>query len=400
MAVDCELRLDFAKGVSPKKLNASIGRSGLKLATVNGPTDDRVGFQVLENPKAGIIQRVREEHNEAFVAKLPRVMERMLLVDSGGKQLNDAAYTDLVGRESLQENFLPIAAALTRTDRPSQAVIRVVHGASTEVPYRGISYPVPALVLAEQLISEGVDTQLQMIYANHISGSLNDRDLAEVRAEGRLLARAQRSFAQRFFPEKVAEAMVFLEDRPLAEVPHIEAEMRRLAIVMAEVLPEGLKEQLKEKDSKHGGNGKQMDYAGAHLLVHNAPSGDLFRPMFEDQALAYDPQIIFNYGGGSEGDYYHARTIAVPLAGEDYQTRNLQFFSRHRFPGYFTNGGDISLRAVLETGEVPIFDRKNANFSRGAGADINYLIKVAEARGNGLDDLKDYLSSFRKEVYA
>lgn len=399
MSIDLETRLNFAQGLNPRKLDASLGRSGLKLAAVTGPTDEKARMELLSSPKISEIAPVPAKQNNEFIARLPKVMERLLLVGPDGRGLNDQAYTDLVGKESLEADFLPIAASLTRTDRPPQAVIRVVHGASTEVPYRGIGYTASALSLAELLIGEGVDVQVQSVYANHISGSLNDRDMEKARAEALLLAKAQKSFAERFFPEKVANAQIFLEDRDLSTVPYISAEMRRLAMVMGEVLPDDLKAKLKEKDGKHGGNGNHMDYAGAHLLVHNRGSMELFQPMFEGQAEAVDPKVILNYGGTSEGDFYHARTIAAPFAGTEYQLPNLQYFSRFRFPGYFTNGGDISLRAVLEGGEVPVFNRKEPNFSRGAGADINFLIKSMEYRGKSVDDLRDFLTSFRRDLY-
>lgn len=400
MVIDIETRLDFAKGISPRKLTSSIGRSGLKLAEITGPTGIKVGEGILGSPKIGKIEPVRADDNSAFVARLPRVMERLLLVDQVGRQLNDAAYTDYIGRDSLETDFLPIAAALARTDLSPQAVIRVVHGASTDVPYRGISYHLPALVLAEQLINEGVDVQIQVIYANHISGSLNDKDLEKARTEGMLLARAQKGFAERFFPESVVDSMVFLEDRDLATVPYFETEIRRLALIMGDVLPDDLRAQFRAKDGKHGGNGNHLDYTGAHLLVHNRGSIELFQPLFEGQAEAIDTKIILNYGGGSEGPFFHARTLAAAFAGPEYQILNMQYFSRHRFPGYFTGeGGDISLRTVLSSGEVPAFDRKNPNFSRGAGADINYLIKFSQYKTGGDESLRDFLTTFRRQVY-
>lgn len=396
MSINLEAKINY--GISQRKLTTAIGRSGLKLANISGPTNERIAAGISEELSSQDVQLANIGEAVAYGARLPRVVERLLLVGTDGRQLNDSAYTDLVGKESLEKNFVGIATALAKPEIPSLA-IRVIHGASTDIPYRGVSYPVPSFVLAEQLLGEGVDVQLQIIYANHISGNLNDRNLDEVKGQSKFLARAQKSFAEKFFPE-IADSLIFLEDKDFSNMPGSNSEMRRLAQIMGDVLPDQLQQQLKMKDKKHGGNGNHLDYSGAHLLVHNRASMELFQPMFEDQSVAKEPAIILNYGGGSEGDFYHARTIASSFAGKDYQMPELQYFSRHRFPGYFLGeGGDIALSTVLASGEVPVFDRKNPNFSRGAGADINYLIKVAKERTGSIDSLGDFIGAFRREVY-
>jgi len=289
-----------------------------------------------------------------------------------------------LGLGKLDVGFLiPIASDIASGKK---ATIRIVYGASEEVPLRGLSYPLPAFMLMERFNDGGFEIpELQVIFATHISSILNSLDSERVGFQTKLLSSCLADYVRTFFPQ-IADKVRFLQDVPLEKDSFIREEMIEITRILRSYLSSEAFEELMSK-----GNGRARInpyYGAAHLLVHDSDNSEIFEALDGKGDVGMSESII-SFGSRQEELFYKIRFELKPHLGDNYNhLPTLQFMTRHRVPPYYmARGGDISLHKAIEEGEIPNFEVAKAAFY-----DINHLIRESERRG----DLDSFLESSRR----
>lgn len=325
------------------------------------------------------------ERFAAFNKLLPQTAERMLLV--GDSIARTESYIYGIGAEDIG-NFTRtvdkiVKSKIEGTDHG--VVMRVVFGATTEMPLRALSYILPALSYLENMQRGGLPLpQLQIVFPHHLSSQLNRMPDGVAEKEAFKLAVVARDFIDEFFPQ-VAESVVFMQDYPLVKGSVMRNEIIQIAQSVDENMEPEDKEDLAKKGEIHGGSRTYILYAAAHILVHDGPAGDgILQPMFEDQAQVSDPSTIISVGGKSEVRFYNLRhRVKYAVGGKyDYLINTLQFFTRHsNAPYYMAKEGDAGLaQAILDPGT------RSQPTSTSAAYDLEYLEESSKHRGHIFSD--------------
>lgn len=339
--------------------------------------------------------------NDGIKAK-SRYFNSVLLERGFGLEGQDAAYLNALqvllmnsitsrGERYVEElggedgvNLAYIARDLVEPD--FRVAIRVVMGATEEMPLRALSYLAPALQMMESFKERNVYVpQLQVVFANNISGVLNGQDQTKIADQTQRFALLARDYTSEFFGN-VSDSVIFLMDKPLDKGSVIRGELIDLTKVLIEHLSDETADQLSKKGMRFSSRVNNF-YAAAHVLVHDIDSEDILVPFFPDQNDAVNPQSIISLGGQQEKLFYKIRHEIKPHLDPKYRSvRTLQYFTRHYVPPYYmANGGDVSMDSFLQglNGQREI--------SRTAGYDLNYLYGISNARGN----FDDFLTAKR-----
>ncbi len=304
-----------------------------------------------------------------FNGALPKVTETLLLATD--PPIHKSSYIREVGQKDFG-NFFPVAIALSLDD---EVAIRVVHGATTEMPLRSLTSMIPALVIMESLAKAGVKVpQLQMISAHHISADLNDIDFNAARKEAEKFAISGRRFLQDLFPQ-VEGNVTFLEDRPISETGDVLGE---LVESLDSNIPTDVKEQLMQKGLANGGGSNHMHYASAHVLVHDLRIPDLMRPLNSDQPRPVDYSHLINIGNVQERFFYNLRKALMNAGIGDYPTvTGIQYITRHSTPPYYMDlKGDVRLDREIDLDDLS----QNLGIGPLAMRDYEYLRDASNRR--------------------
>jgi hypothetical protein len=222
---------------------------------------------------------------------------------------DEMAYVHSLGEHDAA-NLLNMAEFSGRT------ALRLVMGATTDMPLRALHYAGVALHLAQRL---GV--QAQIVHTNHVGAAVNHTALNVSNAQAELLNP---------YIQDAAEAMGFSGfvhaiDRPLDLAELEESLSPRLE----------LSEQLERMGQRNGGNPAQ--YLLAHLAVHDTDLLEL--DPIAASAEPIRPGLIISVGAQSERPFYDSRMrtrrrlardgIAIP-----HGVATAQIFTRHRFSPY------------------------------------------------------------------
>lgn len=309
-----------------------------------------------------------------FNLALPKTYEAMLLV--GGSVLADSYIEEIGGNDAKQ---LPgIGVDLISQGNGTGIVLRQVFGATPEMPLRALSSLPPPLIYMENMRKQGIEQpQLQMVFANHISATLNHMDMDQVQEQSRKFVNIAQGYVDEFFPDLV-DAVVFLEDTPLEKDSVLRRRLIEVVRVLDGTLSDATKSELMAK-AMNRSNRVNPYYGAAHLLLHDASLPESLVPVLDDQAAAVDPKTIISIGGHQEKLFYRIRHELKPHLGEDFNTVNtLQYFTKHRVPPYYmAQGGDVPLSAVLNGDDLYGID-----VSATAAYDLRYLHKVSQDRGD------------------
>ncbi len=302
----------------------------------------------------------------------------MLLINRRG--LLDEAYMDHLGGLGGYDyqNLPELGVQMASTDKQdlTHTAIRIVYGATEQMPFRGLSYILPGLVFMENLQKTGVRLpQLQVIFANNISSRLDYLDINVSREQAQRLTLVAKSYVQTFFPD-IAGSVVFLEDMPLEKGSVIRNELINVRSVLKDKLSTDLESALREKGKNNGGFRTSSFYCAAHPLFHDADLEGSLKPLIDDQAQAVRPDAIISIGGHQEKDFYRLRHALKPHLGPSYQKKTIQFFTKHYVPPYYKDRmGEPSLDEVL-SGEDPSPDGEAAKH------DIVYFYQTSSSRGD------------------
>lgn len=292
------------------------------------------------------------------------------------------AYIDGIG-EFDSNNILLLARNLALGNEIP--VFRVVYGATLKMPLRGLSYFLPALVLMRRLKEANFDVpQLQLIFANNLSGYLDGLDLRRVREESLAFSQIAKSYIEKFFPD-LSQRVIFLEDSKLEK----NSLLREKLIEAHQMLRVGITGYSRGELLKKGPEDRRrlgLFYAAAHLLVHDQIL-PIFRPLLPTDNPEEKPGFIVSIGGIQEERFYLVRHEIRSCFEGGFLTKTLQFFTKHSVPPYYmARGGDIALDQV----DLSI-DR--AQIAKAAGYDLAYLFSTTERT-----KLLDFIRNRKEEV--
>jgi len=329
----------------------------------------------------------RIEEVATFNAALPKITEA--LVSTKGKGLSEGNYVREIGGNDYN-NLTTIAVDIaSKGAYESETVIRVVFGATDRMPVRALSYMLPALTLMDGLQQDDIKPpQLQIIFANNISSTLNRMNYVRIAEESRRFTDVAQEYIQEFFP-KLSGSTVFLEDTPLEKNSLLRDKLLQVTRSLKEMVSFETREALFNKG--YNGNRRiNAFYGAAHILVHDIDIPVLV-PIVSEQASTVRARNIISIGGYQEQFFYALRHAVKPHLGKDYnKIKTLQYFTRHHVPPYYmARDGDIALDVVL-SGQRD----KYPEVGKAVQYDLDYLMEVSSRRG----DLKAFFDKQRRGI--
>ncbi len=343
---------------------------------IGGENDGRKGKARYFEPHllASRAPELGETEKNDYGNSLLKVLDVML----GEKHaVLDESYVAGLGGLDYQ-NLPDLAAQIAAgNENSSKMTIRVVYGATEEMPLRALSYILPPLIFMGSMKKEGITPpQLQIIFANNISSRLDLLDLNKTQVQVQIFSSIAKDYIATFFP-KLVESTVFLEDKPLEKGSVFRNELLRVASVLRNDLGEDVKEELLLKGKNNGAFRTYPFYGAAHLLIHDADIKGSLMPIFTDQPVSVSPDTIISFGGYQEQVFYKLRHALKPNLNSSYRdTKTLQYFTKHRVPPYYmARGGDVSLADTL-------MGKEESEIAVAAQHDIYYLQKVSLSRGD------------------
>ena len=389
-----------ARRVSEKTISKEYSRKLLgrlkgifdasQLTFVGGTFDGKVGKShhfMPHLPPFPLDYGARLEEVAAFNVALPKVTEA--LVSTKGKGLSEGNYVREIGGND-HNNLTTIAVDLaSKGASESGTVTRVVFGATDRMPVRALSYMLPTLTLMDGMEQDGIKPpQLQVIFANHISSTLNRMNHAHVAGESRKFTGVAQEYIREFFP-KLSGSTVFLEDTPLEKNSLLRERLLHVTRSLKDKVPFETREALLNK-GKNGARRINAFYGAAHILVHDIDI-PMFVPIVSEQTSMVRPHNIISIGGYQEQFFYNLRHELKPHLGRDYnEVKTLQYFTRHRVPPYYmARDGDIALDEILSRHR-----NRDSTIGKAAQYDLNYLTQVSSKRG----DLETFFDRQRRGI--
>lgn len=317
---------------------------------------------------------------QTFNDKLVETTDRMLLSEAEFLLPRSIRLPNIEGLGGYDFQNVPDIATQVALGRRPSVVIRLVFGATEQMPYRALSYLLPALTYIEHVnLTNDVVSQLQVIFVNNISSRLDHLDTQVVKQQAKKFAQIGKQYTSEFFPD-VEDKVVFLEDTPLDKNSDLRRRLVALTQTLRRIGPEDIMDDLVRKAANNGGGNTYAFYGAAHILIHDIDLPDALVPLLPNQPeRVVDPEVIISIGGRKEETFYRLRYTLKPHLDPEYsRTKTLQFFTNHSVsPYYMARGGDISLDDVLS---------KSLNvggihdISKPARKDIDYLELVNRRR--------------------
>ena len=354
------------------RLKAGFDRS--PLIVVGGADSGRTVTSRLLLPSVDTIVAPRTGNpmvDAQFNADLPGVSDVLL-----GNTV-DLNYVRGVGGADIK-NEPGIAADIARGD--SGTVFRIVYGATTEMPLRALSYPLPALQMMDALSARGLQTpDLQIVFANHFSTEVNNIQLETAQEQTDNFTATFDAYVATFFPH-LSTNISFLEDNPLDSIPDA---VDHLANAQQTLLGTSFTstEKVSLKGERSEYRGDSLLYGAAHLLYHDLAIPGLLK-YTDGEPLEGLPHTIINIGGVQEEAFYSLRSDLRNALDDSHNVRTLQLFTRHTVPPYYmalnttrTEISDIRLHDGIQ-GHVPTTDIAPA-----ALYDLKYLDAVSQSMG-------------------
>lgn len=302
-----------------------------------------------------------------FNVKMPFVTERLL-----GVRSIHPTYIEGIGDDALENLPQTVVDLAAKGADASGTVMRIVYGATTEMPFRALSYPLPALTMMEEMQldpQKGIEPpQLQIVFATSTSATRNGIDVGNASEEALKCAELTRAYVQEHFPN-IAHRVAFFSDRADSDANNeIERIAQSLSRHPGSDLKDGLQRRGEVFDLK-----KSLEYGAAHVLFHDISLPDLLTPLFPDQADIVIPSSIINIGGKQEQFFYGVRRHLRDQVNGDYTfVPTIQLFTMHHVPPYYmARGGDLS----IDTNAFSLEGVANA-----AARDLRYLQDVTRVR--------------------
>ncbi|MFF7954017.1 hypothetical protein [Streptomyces griseorubiginosus] len=259
--------------------------------------------------------------------------------------------TAAIGTEARRTGYLhglpsqgvdPLLEAITQAVH-TPLVLRVVFGASTQVPLRALSYVLPAVWMAERLTATGLrPPQLHVILAGSLGAEIASLPGRDVDEETKLLAGSLDRMLAVLAPGRYG----IYRTLP-GTTGDLHGRLRQLVNALA---PAQRAHVLDRLDGKGGSTSPDTTllYAAAHVLLHDRAAVPL---VLDSGHPAPENPVVIDIGGLQERHFYQARrlfTSAMGISGP-----GSLILSRHSVPPYtMARGGDIGLSQFLRSGQV------------------------------------------------
>jgi hypothetical protein len=220
-------------------------------------------------------------------------------------------------------------------------VLRVVYGASTQVPLRALSYVLPAVRMAARLAAAGHrGCHVQVVLAGTLGGRLNALAEETVAEQTALLGHCLRRLLSFVGP---VDHSVYGTSAP----PPV---LGALTDLVAALPPDRRALVLDRLDGKGGAvHAEQtLRYAAAHVLVHDRPRDRAPVPLTltHGTPAPADPAVI-DVGSLQERHFHDVRRWFARSTGAEEP--GALVLTRHSVPPYtMARGGDLALRDFLD----------------------------------------------------
>lgn len=365
---------------------------GCQLKLVGGQFDGKTAKSIQIMPSLPVypLDQMDDLKAAEFNASLPKVYEKLLFVNDP-ISFRDS-YIDGLGGNDMHD-IHSLAQDVANREKP-KIVIRIVMGATGTMPLRSLSYVIPGLVMAENLKSIGLNPQVQIINALHISSSLSNVDLETAKKQAELFTSVSEEYISKFFPQ-TERNVVFLKDKPIDDELHTQIQV--IEEVVKKQSSANSKTTLCVKGQNHDAQDNSYLYASAHVLMHDMKAEDILSHTHPDQPQIMDPSVIISIGGKQEGLFYQIRHEVKPFISNNEGTRTIQYFTSHHVPPYYVDrNGDVSLSSALSRSKYELEDlieivrnvpSEISPVGRSAKYDLSYLHNITDKRG----DLFDFL---------
>jgi len=220
-------------------------------------------------------------------------------------------------------------------------VLRVVYGASTQVPLRALSYVLPAVRMAARLAGSGHrDCHVQVVLAGPLSGRLNALGEETVAEQTELLAHCLQRLLSFLGP--VAHS-VYRASAP----PRV---LGALTDLVAALPPDRRARILCRLEGKGGARHEEQTllYAAAHVLVHDRTDDRTHVPLtLRHGTPAPAHPAVIDVGSLQERHFHDVRRWFARATGAD--DPGSLVLTRHSVPPYtMARGGDLALRDFLD----------------------------------------------------
>ncbi|MGW2517174.1 hypothetical protein ACWC09_09095 [Streptomyces sp. NPDC001617] len=217
-------------------------------------------------------------------------------------------------------------------------VLRVVYGASTEVPLRALSYVLPAVRMAARLTEAGHRAaHLQIVLAGALGCRVNGLSGPVVAAETDLLARRLDRLLSSLAPGRYGVYGTL----PSADV------LDALSDLVRSLTPARRAEVVERLGGKGGATADEQTllYAAAHVLVHDRAAVPL---VLEQGSPVPENARVIDIGSLEERHFHDVRRLFAAGAADGTGPGAL-VLSRHSVPPYtMARGGDVGLREFLD----------------------------------------------------
>lgn len=319
---------------------------------------------------------------QTIIKKLGQYSYKDTIYNQGNTNIHrPTVIGDIIGKNSRKNNYidgisdendiLKITRSATETcsNLKTPITFRLVYGATEQASLRSLSYPLPILSIIKEISNiNNINPNLQIIFANNLSGNLNDLDENKTSAESNKIMSGINHIAKDM---GLNNQIGFYYDNKNINYDNL----KHLAREFANNTPSQLLQTLRGKGDSNDLE-KTCLYAAAHYEIHDNP----------DTKLEYITGIkmpektnIIDIGGVQEKYYRAVRLLIAEIVETDINTA--QIYTRHHVPPYYmARGGDIPLDK---------FDNINTleNIATAAKPDLIYL-------NNKVD-----LRKLQKEVY-
>ncbi|MFJ9580738.1 hypothetical protein ACIRQF_30660 [Streptomyces sp. NPDC101191] len=287
--------------------------------------------------------------------------------------------TAVIGPEARRTGYLhglpaqgvrPLLQAVDKAVR-TPLVLRVVYGASTQVPLRALSYVLPAVLMSTRLSASGCSAPyLQVVLAASLGCRINALAERDVSEETAVLAKSLDRMLAVLTPGRYG-----IYSTP----PNTDDVLAALHQLVTALTPAQRERVLDRLAGKGGATADEqtLRYAAAHVLVHDRAAVPLALSKGEP---APENATVIDIGSLQERHFYDVRHLFAsgPAGGAEPGALVL---SRHSVPPYtMARGGDIGLREFLA-------GRSTENRAVAPAARHDLRLLTAEVPGNVLRDV-------------
>lgn len=204
-----------------------------------------------------------------------------------------------------------------------QIIIRTVFGATEQMPFRALAYPLPAIRLAQELSAQGAGIpRIELVFMSQAGIQANHLDLPRVRQERGRLIKLITAYIGEFHPSLLGRVS-FLNDDILTPLLLNSPNLAHLADILSKSPQAG---QLYSLGENHGGNEQAFIYGTLHSYLHDlVPTTDL------------STDLLISIGAQPEKIFYHARQVLKPYLSEIIGFRQLptiQYLAPFNVPPY------------------------------------------------------------------